>query len=330
MPGPRRATLLNMTSGLTPIDELAALADAGVAFETSEPSIAFELGVGGQALATRLRNAPCPVIGVGEADHPFASACDIVLSDAHELPLIRANIRKAPLAAMVLVQHLRSSEQLDVEPAIVSESLAFATVQRGAEFLAWRAGAPVTPPPPSRGDAIVCDVNEDRIGIELARPETRNAINVEMRDALVEILEAALADGARPILLTARGKCFSTGGAVWEFGEAADPATAHRIRMTRSPALCLARLAPRLTVRVQGAAIGAGVELAAFGSRLTATPDAWFQLPELRYGLIPGAGGTVSIARRIGRRRVAYMALSMRRISAASALDWGLVDAIER
>jgi len=46
-------------------------------------------------------------------------------------------------------------------------------------------------------------------------------------------------------------------------------------------------------------------------------------------GLIPGAGGCVSVPRRIGRQRAAFMMLSGRRINAATALEWGLVDAIE-
>ena len=60
-----------------------------------------------------------------------------------------------------------------------------------------------------------------------------------------------------------------------------------------------------------------------------ARPDTIFQLPEITMGLIPGAGGTVSITRRIGRQRTAYMALSARRINAQTALAWGLVDALE-
>ena len=52
-------------------------------------------------------------------------------------------------------------------------------------------------------------------------------------------------------------------------------------------------------------------------------------LPELSLGLIPGAGGTVSIARRVGRWRTAYLVLSGRTIDAATALRWGLVDAVE-
>ncbi len=82
-------------------------------------------------------------------------------------------------------------------------------------------------------------------------------------------------------------------------------------------------------MHVQGACVGAGLEMAAFAGRLTATSDAWFQLPELAMGLIPGAGGCVSVPRRIGKQRTALMILSGRRINAATALRWGLIDAIE-
>jgi enoyl-CoA hydratase/carnithine racemase len=71
------------------------------------------------------------------------------------------------------------------------------------------------------------------------------------------------------------------------------------------------------------------LEIAAFAGRLTAMPDAWFQLPELAMGLIPGAGGCVSVPRRIGRQRAALMILSGKRINATTALRWGLIDAIE-
>ena len=53
---------------------------------------------------------------------------------------------------------------------------------------------------------------------------------------------------------------------------------------------------------------------------------AFFALPEVGFGLVPGAGGTVSIPRRIGRHRAALLGLSGQRIDAALALEWGLVD----
>jgi enoyl-CoA hydratase/carnithine racemase len=62
---------------------------------------------------------------------------------------------------------------------------------------------------------------------------------------------------------------------------------------------------------------------------VSAAPDAFFELPELAMGLVPGAGGTASLPRRIGRQRTAWLALSGERIDARTALRWGLVDAIE-
>ena len=77
---------------------------------------------------------------------------------------------------------------------------------------------------------------------------------------------------------------------------------------------------------VHGACVGAGVELPAFAGHVIARPDATFRLPELRMGLIPGAGGTVSIPRRIGRDRFLEMALTGDPVDATTALDWGLID----
>ena len=55
---------------------------------------------------------------------------------------------------------------------------------------------------------------------------------------------------------------------------------------------------------------------------------AFFQLPEVGLGLVPGAGGTVSLPRRIGRQRTAWLALVGRRLAAEEALAWGLVDEV--
>ncbi len=74
--------------------------------------------------------------------------------------------------------------------------------------------------------------------------------------------------------------------------------------------------------------MGAGVELPPFAGRVVARADATFRLPEVGMGLVPGAGGTVSIPRRVGRQRAAWLALTGSAIDAQTALDWGLVDAI--
>jgi enoyl-CoA hydratase len=139
---------------------------------------------------------------------------------------------------------------------------------------------------------------------------------------------AALDREIARISLRAAGKAFSLGAELSEFGTTLDPATAHAIRARTLPALPAARCADRLDAHVQGACVGAGLELAAWARRLTATPRAWFQLPELAMGILPGAGGCVSLTRRLGRQRAALMILSGKRLSARQALDWGLIDAM--
>ncbi len=84
----------------------------------------------------------------------------------------------------------------------------------------------------------------------------------------------------------------------------------------------------RVTAHLHGACIGAGIELPAFVGRVVADPDSRIQLPEIALGLIPGAGGTVSLPRRIGRQRTAWLGLTGARIDAPTALAWGLVDEV--
>ncbi len=171
---------------------------------------------------------------------------------------------------------------------------------------------------------------ETLLELELNRPSNRNGMTVELRDALVEALQLVLSDDSiRRVRLSGRGKCFSTGGDLTEFGTAPDPATAHVVRSLALPGRFLASCAARVEAHVHGACIGSGIEFPAFAGRVIAASDTYFQLPELKFGLIPGAGGCVSIARRIGRQRTAWLALSGERITAVQALEWGLVDAIE-
>jgi len=295
--------------------------------DSERPCLTVELGGSSEGLAAWLKDLPCPVIGIGEGN--LGEACDVVLEDSKKLSKILQNIEHAPLAAMVLVQHLRASETLTLTDALTAESFAYGTVQNGPEFQRWLADYDGDPIPISEGSCVQIDIEDDTLNLTLNRPDTRNAIGTEMRDALCEALNLALmVEQFSKVTLTGEGAAFSTGGAVEEFGEVSDPATAHWVRSLRLPAWRLARLKDRLHIHVNGAAIGAGAEIAAFGSHVTASPKAWFQLPELKYGLIPGAGGTASIPRRIGRQRTAYMALSMEKIRAETALEWGLIDTI--
>ncbi|HOM15290.1 MAG TPA: enoyl-CoA hydratase/isomerase family protein [Rubrivivax sp.] len=286
------------------------------------------------ALCGWLQAQPCPVIGLGEgrAAPELAAACDLHIAERESLASVVHHIGRSPLAAMTLVQVLRQSGKLDVHGALLLESLAYATLQAGPEFRRWSLAHPPALQRIAGDDGAPLRI--ERIGsmlsLQLNRPSSRNAMTVEMRDALVEAFELAAFDAAIDTLrVGARGACFSIGGALEEFGTAPDPATAHAVRCLRLPAAALLRTNTRSHFHLHGACIGSGIELLAFADRLTASADAFFQLPELRFGLIPGAGGCVSLPRRIGRQRTAYLALSGRRINAATALAWGLIDAIE-
>ena len=280
------------------------------------------------ALQAFLSELPCPVIGIAsDASHSFAY-CDVVVETPQAAAPLVANVEHAPIAAMVLVEVLRAIERLPLESALCVESLAYATLQAGPEFRRWRERTPpLSLPAPEPGAAVLLKRQYDTLCLELNRPGNRNAMSVEMRDALCEALQLAATDSTiARVTISGRGRCFSTGGDVAEFGTAPDAATAHAVRSVTLPGRMLAQCAARVTAVVHGACIGSGIEFPAFAGRLVASADAFFQLPELQYGLIPGAGGCVSVSRRIGRQRTAWLALSGRRINARMARAWGLVD----
>jgi enoyl-CoA hydratase len=231
---------------------------------------------------------------------------------------------------MTFVQVLRIIEKLPAEDALTAESFAYGVLQGGPEFARWcKALPPRDRPAAEAGAAVEIEREAGELRLTLNRPKNRNALSLEMRDALMEAFDlVALDDSITAVTLRGAGKCFSLGGDLTEFGLAADPAQAHWVRSVRSPARAVMRAGPRLHAYVHGACVGAGVELAAFAGKVTAAPGSHFQLPELRMGLLPGAGGCVSLTRRIGRHRTALMGLSARRIDAATALAWGLVDEI--
>lgn len=242
---------------------------------------------------------------------------------------LAAAVARTPHAAAILRQVLRATELLTVDAALTIESLAYSTLLGGAAFRDWLQSRSV----PAGGTSAPSPVRYDRdaagVTITLDSPATRNATDAAMRDALCAMLGAVIDDPSRPdLVLRGAGRCFSTGGAIGEFGHADDLALAHTVRTLRSPAALLHKLGRRATVIQHGVSIGAGVEIAAAAAHRVATRDASFQMPELRMGLIPGAGGTVTVPRAIGRHRASWLMLTGQRIGAPLALRWGLIHQI--
>lgn len=272
----------------------------------------------------------CPVIGIGATDSKSASLCDATYPTLAAAAAALRQITRTPLAASLLVQTLRNAAGLALTQALHLESLTYASLQAGPEFAAWRAALGGMPAPPAAaGPPLALDRRGAELWLTLDRAETHNAIDIAMRDALAEAFAlAALDDEIRAIRLQASGRAFCSGGALWEFGTAPDAPSGHIVRSLRLPAALLLRAGKPLAAHVNGACIGSGLEIAAFAQRLTASANAWFQLPELAMGLIPGAGGTVSIPSRIGRQAACALMLSGQRLRAPAALRIGLIDAI--
>ena len=308
-----------------------ALEDLGgsEAFVVDATGGTVELG----AVAATLRTLPCVTVAVAPGPLPERAAAwvapfDVVVTE-DEVDDLTAAVRRSPGASLALAQLLRVGEALDVWTGLFAESTVYSMLQAGPEFARWLAARPAGRAHAQVGPTLIVARDRAHVHVTLNRPTVHNAFGAVMRDELVATLRTIVADpSVAEVLVDGAGPSFCSGGDLDEFGTLPDPATAHLVRMTRSPAWWLAQCAGRTSVALHGACIGAGIELAAFAHDVTATDDAHFQLPEVAFGLVPGAGGTVSLPRRIGRHRTAWLALSGRRIDAPTALAWGLVDRV--
>jgi enoyl-CoA hydratase/carnithine racemase len=245
---------------------------------------------------------------------------------------LTTRVNRWPMAAAVCDDVLRSVDPAGPTlPGVVTESLAYSTLQAGPEFARWLAErGPASMP--GIADPVQAERDGNTLRVAFNRPQRHNAFSTDARAALLEALTVAQFDpSVDEVVLTGNGPSFCSGGDLAEFGTFSDPASAHLARTRHSPALVLDALSARLgqacRAEVHGQVLGSGLEMAAFCGRVVSRPDAVFGLPELSLGLIPGAGGTVSVTRRIGRWRTAYLVLSGLTIDVETAVTWGLVDA---
>lgn len=313
--------------------DLSACADArsvAAAADRARRSHRILIGVGRPAEGLKeLIDAMSMSIHDGDVDDRRTVSVSSTAEACNELSMA---IRQNPMASMTCSQLLRMAEHLDVCGALVAESWAYSTLQSGPEFHRWLAADR-----PRKGSectsSVLLNRTNDCLTIELDRPERHNAIDARMRDELVNALDIALCDNTVDgVVLRGRGRSFSSGGDLAEFGTSPDPVTAHVIRVQHRPGEQIHRLAQRLGDRcvadVHGAVVGGGLELAAFAGHVVSDSQSLFRLPEVSMGLIPGAGGTVSVSRRIGRWRAAWLMLTGNTIDAVTAERWHLVDTV--
>jgi hypothetical protein len=323
------------------------LSDSVSVLQSAEP-VLIELGGASEAfddgsleIAARvLKRLPAPTVLVGDPSLPveLAHAVDVCLTSVADPPApwvcatadeVVEAVARQPLAALSLVVLLRDTGEVSTWNAVSEESATYAMLLGSASFHEWltRRGPGRYKPPMHL--PVLAQRDGDVLRLTLDRPEARNAIDSATRDALVELLMLAAVEPGLTVELRGNGPCFSSGGDREEFGAVRDPAVAHAVRLTRHPGLALHAVASRATCYLHGHCVGAGVEIPAFASTLVAHSSATFSLPEVGMGLIPGAGGTVSIPRRIGRQRTTWLSLTGTTIDSATALAWGLVDRME-
>jgi len=174
-------------------------------------------------------------------------------------------------------------------------------------------------------------INERILKVTLNRPSAANAFNTQMAQDLISVFEslAIEAQNIRVIILTGAGnKAFCAGGDLKERNGMSDQQwqAQHLVyeRMTRAIVGC-----PIPVIgAINGAAYGGGCEIAAALDFVYVSQTARFAQTETRIGIIPGAGGTQTLARSVGEKRAKELILTGQVFNASQALDWGLANAV--
>jgi enoyl-CoA hydratase/carnithine racemase len=242
---------------------------------------------------------------------------------------LRAAVERSPRAAITCGQLVRQTAVLDTGGGLAAEAAAYSMLLGGPEFARWLGMRGEPRYREAATEPVRVSRDGGRLRIVLDDPARRNAFSARLRESLLDALLVGEADETiESVELSGAGPAFCSGGDLAEFGAATDLAAAYLVRLSRAPWRVIDRIAAKVTVMAHGACIGAGIEMAAHAGRIAATPDAFFALPEVGMGLVPGAGGSVSVPRRIGRWRAAWLMLTGDRLPAETALRWGLVDEI--
>jgi methylglutaconyl-CoA hydratase len=164
----------------------------------------------------------------------------------------------------------------------------------------------------------------------LDRPDRMNALSRDTLLALGKLSrEAATNASVRAVVLTGAGdRAFCAGADLKERRSMTDDEVRSLLDLYRSELGPLDRLPKPVVAAINGVALGGGLELALACDLRVASAGAVLGLPETSIAIIPGAGGTQRLPRIVGEGRAKEMILLARRLSAAEALAWGLVNRV--
>ncbi|MEO0401541.1 MAG: enoyl-CoA hydratase-related protein [Pseudomonadota bacterium] len=167
---------------------------------------------------------------------------------------------------------------------------------------------------------------EDGIAlITLNRPDVMNALTTQMR-AEIDVAVTQAGKEARVVVLTGAGRAFCSGQDLGDRANAANLDLERTLRDEYAPMLNAIVECPVPTIAaVNGAAAGAGANLALACDVVIASEKAYFLQAFTRIGLIPDAGGTYAMPRTMGMAKAMGAALFAEKISARQADDWGMI-----
>lgn len=174
-------------------------------------------------------------------------------------------------------------------------------------------------------ETITFEIADNIAVITLNRPDVMNALNTQMRAEITHAVRTG-GDEARVVVMTGAGECFCSGQ---DLGDARSAAAMDLERVLRDEYVPMLRAiydCPVPTISaVNGAAAGAGANLALAADVVIATERAFFLQAFTRIGLIPDAGGTYWLPRQMGAAKAMGAALFADKISARQADDWGMI-----
>jgi enoyl-CoA hydratase len=163
--------------------------------------------------------------------------------------------------------------------------------------------------------------------VKLNRPEVKNALNLSLRQELAEHFRRLGADAdTRCIVLTGGDKVFAAGADIRDMAErSAIEMMLRNINLLWEP---IASCPKPVIAAVNGYAWGGGCELAMHADIIIAGESATFCQPEIKVGIMPGAGGTQRLTRAVGKFQAMRMILTGQPVSARDALAMGLCSEV--
>jgi len=179
-------------------------------------------------------------------------------------------------------------------------------------------------------EALEFDVRDGVGHLTLNRPKAANALDLTLVRELVEVAKTCDGDPTiRAVLLTGAGKMFCAGGDLRSFAaaEGSIPELVREVADTLHQALSIfARMDAPVVAAVNGVAAGAGMSMVCHADMAIAAESAKFTMAYTAAGLTPDGSSTYYLPRIIGRRRTIELMLTNRRLSAAEAAEWGIVN----